>query len=98
MLTGSLILLKTRDNVLQQAERIQQEAQNALTRSSSKPKSTRDQKPQQALPGGYLVRLSPPRLGDRWRNRCSWHIPGAKRITMCRRMYINRFLFRTRVS
>jgi len=31
MLTGSLILLKKRDNVLQQAERIQQEAQN-LTR------------------------------------------------------------------
>jgi len=60
MLTGSLILLK-RGNVLQQAERIQQEAQNALTRSSSKAQkqAQRDQKkPQQALPGGYLVRLT----------------------------------------
>jgi len=46
---------------MQQAERIQQEAQNALTRSSSKLKS-KHKRPKAAASaaGGYLVRLSPP--------------------------------------
>jgi len=43
--------------VLQQAERIQQEAQNALS-SSSKLKSKHRPKAAAKLPGGYLVRLT----------------------------------------
>jgi len=38
---------------LRQAERIQQEAQNALTHPAASPQAP--QKPQQALPGGYTA-------------------------------------------
>jgi len=98
MLTGSLILLKKRDNVLQQAERIQQEAQNALTRSSSKQKQAQEKKPQQALPGGYLVRLSPPLAASVAGVIAVAGISSWNGGLQCRRMYINRFLFRTRRS
>jgi len=60
-----------RDSVLQRAERIQQEAQkriSALKQAQKQAAETR--KPQQALLGGYLVRPSPPCLGDR-RRSCS---------------------------